>query len=544
MRISFRGIGALTLVGLGLFGKFALGEPTLPANAAAVQALADKIDHFMAAGWKKEGVQAAPLADDAAFLRRIYLDLAGRIPNVSEARHFLADKNPRPRSRLIHRLLDSPRYATHFSTVWRQWWLPETLAAPEQSYLGSEFEAWMREQLTKNTAYDQMVKEILTQPAVNLDRFYLLGGNARVNPAAFYQVKQNKPDELAAGVARSFLGIKLECAQCHDHPFADWRREQFWGLAAFFAGLPRGYQLQEDGSLVLREPSGENFDRRELTIPGTERVVKAAFLDGKAPKWQAKVSPRVTLADWVTARDNPYFARAAVNRVWSYFFGAGLIEPVDEIVGGQSKCSHPDLLNELARQFVDHYYDLKFLVAAITTSRTYQLSSAGKETVEPHLFARIPVRGMTPEQLWDSLAMATGFVSPRNGPLRDEFLARFARAGEKASEQQISILQALTLMNGKIVRDATSLQKSETLGAVVDAPFMKTAARIETLYLATLSRPPRPVERERMARYVDGGGSAAGQKNLTPAARQQNYQRALADVFWVLLNSSEFVLNH
>src|SRR5262249_4367086 len=156
--------------------------------------------------------------------------------------------------------------------------------------------------------------------------------------------------------SRLFLGVKLECAQCHNHPFASWKRDQFWTYAAFFAGL----QARQQGNFFL--PAPERPDKRELTVPGTERVVKARFLAGSEPKWQDGVAARATLAGWMTAKDNPYFARAAVNRMWAYFFGTGLVDPVDEMVGTEHVASHPELLDEMARQFAAHDFDLKFLI--------------------------------------------------------------------------------------------------------------------------------------------------------------------------------------
>jgi hypothetical protein len=288
-----------------------------------------------------------------------------------------------------------------------------------------------------------------------------------------------------------------------------------------------------------------------VTIPGTEKVVQASYPDGKAPKWKEKTSARQTLAEWMTARDNPYFARAAVNRVWAYFLGTGLIDPVDEMVGSEHAPSHPELLDELARAFAAHDFDLKFLIRAITASQAYQRTSAGKGEVEPHLFARMPLRGLSPEQLYDSVAMATGYqengnrLPPgvvvkfgNNGSARAEFLTRFANQSEKATEVQTSILQALSLMNGSLIATATDLKNSATLAGVLDAPFMDTKARVKALYLAALTRQPKPKELDRLVKYVESGGAE------TDGDMDTRYNKALADVFWALLNSGEFFLNH
>jgi hypothetical protein len=514
--------------------------------------LAKKIDHHIAKGLQAAKVAPAAPADDAAFLRRIYLDLAGRIPSLSEARQFLADKKADRRQRLIDELLSRPVYASHFTNVWRAAWMPEAGGSIQNLLLTAGFERWLRTQLQADTRYDVMVRNLLTMPIADkasglfeVELFTDQGGGTPT-PIAFYMAKDNKPEELAAATARLFLGAKVECAQCHNHPFADWKRDEFWSFAAFFAGIKA--QRREEFSI----PNGETIDKRDIAVPGSDsKVIAARFLDGKSPEFKSGTSSRVTLAAWMTAPNNPYFARAAVNRMWAYFFGAGLIDPIDEMIGTDIKASHPELLDELARAFAANNFDMKFLIRAITNSQTYQRTSAGVNQKQggAQLFARMPLRGLRPEQLFDSVAQATGYQEGKTGGLaqffvgknspRDDFLTRFTNGGEKLTDAQVSILQALAMMNGKLIADATSVQKSETLAGVVDAPFLDTAGRIEVLFLATLSRQPRPDESKRFVAYVDQGGVARS-STVTP----EQYNRALADVFWVLLNSSEFMFNH
>src|SRR5579883_1181605 len=338
-----------------------------PDQDAAV--LAAIIDRHLAAGWEANKIQPAPPATDAEFVRRVYLDLAGRIPSVAEVRAFLDDKRPDKRRHLVEQLLEGPRYVAHFTNVWRSLLLPETTNNLQAGFLTPGFESWLRAKLQQNTPYDAMVREILTVSMDGRGRDPFGQPNGAPSPIAFYLSKEVKPENLAAAVSRLFLGVKIECAQCHNHPFAEWKRDQFWSFAAFFAGLQR----QGNGDFVAA--GREMPDRRELTVPGTERVVQATFLDGTTPKWAYNISARATLAEWMTRKDNPYFARAAVNRLWGYFFGAGIIDPVDEMVGGEHTASHPELLDELARHFAEHNFDLKFLIRALTASRAYQLSS-------------------------------------------------------------------------------------------------------------------------------------------------------------------------
>jgi hypothetical protein len=266
-------------------GKPAAQAAQAVARDKAVREIADAIDRHLAAGWRAAGVTPAAASDDAEFLRRVYLDLAGRIPSVTEARQFLADKDKDSRRRLIERLLHGQRYVHHFGLLWRQWWLPETLANPELQFFGVQFDAWIRLRLGQYVSYDQIVHELITAPVSTGmgggDGFLALqiyGNQSTPDPLAFYAVRGSKPDDVAAAVSRSFLGVKLECAQCHDHPFADWRREQFWGLAAFFAGMPRGIgpnQVFVSGGRMPTPPQ-EDSSVRQIKIPGTEKIGRPA----------------------------------------------------------------------------------------------------------------------------------------------------------------------------------------------------------------------------------------------------------------------------
>jgi hypothetical protein len=499
--------------------------------------LAGRIDFHLQQRWEAQSAVPAQRADDAEWFRRVYLDIAGKIPPVAELRAFLNDDAPDKRQRAVDRLLGSPRYIVNFTTMWRNTMIPEAAADPQLRFVIPDFEAWLRKKLTEDAGYAEMVYEILTTPltSVVLTQGLPLGPSGTPTPTAFYRAKQLKPENLAAGTAQVFLGIRIDCAQCHDHPFDAWKREQFWELAAFYAGIEREEQRILDTILEIS-------DRPQITIPDTDQVVQATFLDGSRPRWDRAKTQRGTLADWMTSRENPYFARAAVNRMWGHFFGTGLVHPVDDF-GPENPPSHPELLDELAREFAARDFDLKFLIQAITASRAYHLSSelTHPSQEDPQLFARMAVKGLTPEQLVDSLAEATGFhqrFNPQealavneNNP-RGELLETFANDSEEPTERTTTILQALAMMNGRLIADATDLETSETLAAIADFPLLDTAGRIEALFLAVLSRRPREAERSRLVKYVDSGGP------------QEDPQQALADVYWALLNSSEFLFNH
>lgn len=487
------------------------------------QAIADRIDLEVEKLLATEDVQPAPMADDAEFARRVYLDIVGRIPSVGEIRLFLADDAPDKRTRLIDRLLENPLYVSHFVQVWRNLLLPEASTNAQLQAQVPSFDAWLRGHLSRNSGYDEMVRELLAVPVDEMVR--------QPSPSIFFAAKQAMPENLAASTSRLFLGIRLECAQCHDHPFDRWTQEEFWSFAAFFAGIE---------PVSRNDPFGgarEVADRRELAIPDSILFVQARYLDGTTPPWLYDVSPRQQLVQWLTSKENVQFAKAGVNRIWAQFFGHGLVDPVDDL-SRDNPASHPELFDFLADKFRTHDYDVKLFIRAIARSKTYQRSSrlTHPSQDDVRLLARMAVRGLTGAQLFDSLALATGFQEATstipnsvvaNGP-RSEFLEFFADLPSRTTDAQSSILQALLFMNGNFINNSVSAKTGDLLTAVMEAPFLSTDQRIDTLYLATLSRFPSANERERMQQYL--------------AVRQE--LEALADLFWALLNSSEFTTNH
>ncbi len=510
-----------------------LSLSAMPAVAADAKALADIIDRQIHAKLDARKVPPAAKSDDAAFFRRIHLVLGGRVPSPAEVRLFLADTDPAKRAKAIDKLLDSAAFATHLTTTWRGWLLPEALTDAQVAAGVPGFENWLRARIQSNAPFDKLVTELLTTP---LDA---RGANGRVpdddpdgqtNPLAFYIAKGGKPENLAAATSRLFMGIQLECAQCHDHPFSRWTRDQFWGLAAFYAGV----SMQNGGGFGLREA----LDRRELSIPNAERTVPATFLDDKEPAWQFRKSPRITLAAWLTAKENPFFAKAAANRLWGFVFGIGIVDPIDDF-NEKNSPSHPALLDALAKAFVESGFDTRFLLRAILLSDAFQRSSVQSDPgqKDSRLFARFPVQGLTPEQLFDSLSVVIG--SPLEGPggfylqnpgsPRRQFLETFALTGRR-TENATTILQALTLMNGGLVGAATTVESSRTLGAIVELPGLSASERIEAIYLAALGRTPKPKELQRGLAHVETG---AGKE-------KERY----ADVLWALLNGIEFRTNH
>jgi hypothetical protein len=495
-------------------------DAKLPAEVREAMKLAEQIDKIVAARWKERGVTPSRPTGDGEFLRRAHLDLTGRIPRPSDLLDFRDRYGAFGREQWINKeLLNSDEYAIHFANTWRQLVVPQDNNMFGQNF-GPSIEQWLRQKFKENAHYDSMARELIASP-------YVQGQVTQV----FFQAHQNKAEEIGSATSRLFLGVKLECAQCHDHPFARWTRKQFWEYAAFYSGVQQG---RDDGS------------KREIVISGTEKTVQAKFLDGSDPEWKKESTTRETLADWMLNSKNQFFAKAAVNRFWAHFFGVGLVEPVDDL-SDQNPPSHPELIDLLAKEFVAHDYDVKYLIRAITFSKTYQLSSASpdgkdKDKYDPRLFARMNLKGLTGDQLFDSIMIATDTPAPAAGPgmrglgqqndPRSEFVQRFAKQDNR-TEYHTSILQALTMMNGKIIEDATNPEKCNTLiRALDDKRPLTTPQRVEEVYMAVLTRKPRPEEVRHFVKYVDSGGP------------KKNPKAALGDVFWALLNSGEFLLNH
>jgi len=505
-----------------------LGEPWAASAAQPIDAreLAARIDARLDAAAERAAVRQAEAADDAEFFRRLSLDITGRIPTVAEARAFLDDSSPDKRTRTLERLLAGPGYVRHFARTWRTLLLAQA-NAQDLRYLAPKVERWLERQLFDDVPYDAWVRKLVTAPLdAPLSGRLSADDDVEAYAVAFLQANELKPENLAAATSRMFLGVNLDCAQCHNHPFADWKQEQFWQLAAFYGGVKR---LRADNPYLA---APEAYDQRRITIAGTEKVVEATFLDGRAPAWTGDSRPRNLLADWVTADANPYFARSAVNRMWAHFFGIGLVDPLDDL-GGRTPPAYPELLDELAAQFTAHDYDAKYVIRTLTQTKAYGRTSRVDEPSlreGPH-FSRMRVRGLSAEQVYDSLATAVGVrqgqAGERDAAHRAALLTRFSTL-DRPTEAQTTITQALSLMNGEFVREATDPTSSPTLVAVAEAPFLDRSERIESLFLATLSRRPSADEAKRMEAFV----AAAGDERT-----------GLGDLFWALLNSGEFLLN-
>jgi hypothetical protein len=463
---------------------------------------------------------------------------------------FLADEDADKRWMWVDRLLDGKEHVKHMGHVWRHL-IIGTTANQQAQFFQPQFEAWLRERVASNTTLDKMVNQLLTsqQGGPNPGFGRPFDGGMAGSPQLFFVANENKAENLAGAASRVFLGVKIECAQCHAHPFAKWKQEQFWEFAAFYSTQPQPIRK----GIQPVQPVKSITPGREILIPGKDVVVKAKFLNGEEPKWDVLNNSRQVVANWITSPENPYFAKAMADHLWSNLMGVSLLEPIQE-PSDDIPMTHPELLNDLAKGLIDSKFDAKFLIRAIVHSEAYQRTSGGAKLADKedyHLFVRMPIRALSPEQLFDSVVFATTnpfaeselrkqlmeapnpqqFFNP--GQLqspRQQFLLKYTNQNRR-HEPQTSILQALFLMNGKFMTERTKVENNKDLQTLVN---QKTGhdARVKSLYMMVLSRPARQAEIDRLVPYLEKGGATG------------RLEDAVSDVYWALLNSSEFLHNH
>jgi hypothetical protein len=520
-------------------------------GAATVQAeekpLRQAIDAAIRAVWAREGITPAARADDAEFLRRVYLDLVGTIPSDDDLDKFLSDSDPRKREKVIDRLLDDPRYATAQADVWDLVLFGRHPAGDDATRKRDSFKSWLADQFARNQPYDRWVRELLLAEQEGSELFYVQFRAA--------------PEEATVNVSRIFLGTQLQCARCHNHPFDHWTQRDFYGMAGFFVRLQ---VLDSPASGERKTPSGRRFaigerSSGEVLFTGAAKdqkpglkgePVKPKFLGGeelaepplpkdfKEPERNAKVLPKPVfsrkekLAAWITAPENPYFARAVTNRIWAQFLGRGLVHPVDDL-GENNEPLDVKLLTALADGLAAHKFDLKWLIRELVNSEAYQLSSAGTVTEAlPKFHQRARVRPLSAEELLAAIRTATGHAASGQKPGGDtlEYVARYF--GEPTNGQgdfQSSLAEHLFLNHSGNLRQMIQRRKGnlvETL-ATSKEPL---ESRVERLYRSVLSRSPKPAERERFVAYLSGGA--------------KNNELPFEDAVWVLLNAAEFRFNH
>ena len=515
--------------------------------------LAAAIDKLIDEKLKKDGILPSPPADDAEFVRRPALDIVGRIPTYEEAVALLDSDDPQRRSRWIDELLASPMYGEHFGTIWRELIAPRDPGGAKVAH--DPFTPWLADQFNRNRSWDAVVRELIA-----------VEGKIRELPQAGFVMANTdngepKANLLADATARLFWGVQLRVAECHDHPFAPWKQADFWGTAAFFSRVRKGYADGKNplGWTLTEEAPQDDVNRQfsgtllaapgvagpAIVVPETggklaKEVVPAKFLSAEQPAWTDEGPYRPRFADWATGQDNPYFAANTANRLWHHFFGRGLVHPLDGFQA-ENPPSHPEVLDLLAGELKETDFDLKHLVRVICHTRAYQRTSrpiAGNETDVAH-FSRPAVKIMRPEMLYDSLSIVINPPVRKSGskpgqairpqPLpatpRGEFIVMF---GSRPDENEGSIVntglpQFLRLMNGPLLNgNSPALDRFAKSGVPAEEV-------IESLYLSAYARRPTEDELQTASAYIRD---------------HDDPREAYAGLLWALVNGAGFVLNH
>jgi len=527
-----RGMGSVAASQIGVIQeKAGANFPAFPPN--------NFIDELVYAKQKKLNVSPTGLTTDHEFIRRVYLDTVGLAPTGEEVRQFVGSKRPDKRALLIDSLLKRPEYASFWTVKFEDWFRNNQLNSQGRSM--GKFKEWLSERLAGDRPYDQMVRDLITSEG---DTFQEPATNFW-HPATDFMLKKFDVKKATPTVSRLFLGIRMECAECHNHPLENFTQDDFYGLSAFFARLQvkhgpaeyrRTWYLAEEG---------------EVEHPVTKKAVAAKFLGGETPTFGPDEDRRVALANWVTSPKNPYFARATVNRIWHEYFQAGLVEPFDDF-RSTNPATNKELLDRLAAFFVDSGFHLTALHRLILNSRTYQLSSrsAGPPAnpeLERLLFARYEVRKLPAEVLLDSISQVTGVAHPfSNYPAGtramdlyvpdapDYFLVAFGLPRRDIiceRSKTPTLTQALHMINGDTVRKKVDAPDN-VLGAWIKEGWSDDRI-VEAIYLDSYARSASSSELSAVREFIESEMTAG-----------RSRRAALGGVLWTVLNSKEFQVNH
>ena len=483
------------------------------------------IDRLVAAKLAKLNIAPSAPADDAEFLRRVYLDTIGTLPTAAEARKFLTDLMPDKRAKLVDDLLARPEFADYWALKWAD------LLRVDRTALGHEgayaYYRWIRDSIAENKPFDRFARELLTAE-----------GPLAESPQGYFYKAVTKPGEMASTLSQALLGVRIACAECHHHPFDRWSQTDYFGMVDFFAPLGRKASQQGEMIVAAGDPSTMH--------PRTGEVVLARGLGAPAPEQELRGDRRAALADWLASPQNPWFARNLANRVWANFAGRGLVEPLDD-VRATNPATNRELLDALASYLVEQRFDVRALVRAIAASQTYQLSSRPNETNErdEQNFSRALFKPLPAEVLLDAVCQTTGvgekFPGVASGyraiqlwdsGVQHYFLRLFGRpvrqtACECERNVEPSVAQVLHFLNspeihGKLSHEAGRIKR------LVDS-IADDGELVDELYLTIFSRQPDTEERRRAIEH------------LTAAADRR---QAAEDQAWAMLNSLEFMFNH
>ena len=596
-----------------------MAGPTIARGSDQAQFGPAAVDAIIQAEWKKAQVVPATPVDDARYLRRIYIDIVGTIPPAQVVSDFLADRSPDKRARAVEALLDSPRYAESWTNYWNHILMTGRV---ENARLvdRAAFRRWLYDEFDQNAHWNKFVYDLITASGQNSagGRVARAASNtksvamvdpdtgAKINGATNWILRyQGKPEDLSGNASRIFLGVQIQCAQCHDHKTEKWKQDDFRRFTACFV-TARPKQLVADK--MARDYRVELIDVSRPIVPRGRNPKVLAAAKNAAPYLQAlpaaldgsdfssSANRRQSLAAWMTAPENPWFAEAIVNRMWSHFLGRGFVEPVDDF-RPSNPAVMPQLLKGLSDDFVAHDYDVKHLIKTICATQAYQLSSTatGKPDEGNLLWARYRLKAMGPEETLDAVIAATNLqpvLEKQFGANIEQMKANVQRqfsflfdVDEEFEQKEFegTIPQALLLLNGALTNRGVGPIPGTALNDVLAMPG-GDEARIESLYLRTVSRKPTPAETARWTAFLNapreavieqpsagpqqlsrreqrqaarpkqgkkpgagGGADPFNRLGAGPRARSAGSsprEQAYEDLFWALLNSSEFMFNH
>jgi Protein of unknown function (DUF1549)/Protein of unknown function (DUF1553) len=501
------------------------------------------VDELVFANLRELGVPPSPVCDDATFLRRVTLDIAGRVPTAQESAQFLSNTDQLKRDEVIETLLRSPEHADYFANKWTSL-LKNRRDDASDIKSNFAFHAWMRDSLLANKPYDQIVRELLAAT-----------GTVMGNPAVAWYKRVKEPKQQLEDVAQLFLGVRMQCAQCHHHPFERWSQDDYYSFSAFFSQVGRKPSNTRGEDLI--------FHRRGVAVAKNVKsgeMLKPAALGDAIPEIAADEDPRLKLVDWMSSKTNPFFAKALVNRYWKHFFQRGLIEPEDDI-RDTNPPTNPELLAALESHFVNSGFDLKELIRVITKSSAYQLSATPNQynLVDRQNYSRFYPRRLQAEVLLDSIdylcESQTDFPNLPSGTraiaLPDNsyntaspFLKVFGRPeSESVCEcervQSSSLAQSLHLINAADIK--SKLARAGGRADRLAKDIRGNEDKIRELYLAAFARDVRPDELQLALDFLSEPRlNKDGQPIDINTANQNNFQ----DLIWALINTKEFLFNH
>lgn len=488
------------------------------------------IDRLVFKKLKALGLPASKVSADATFLRRVTIDVAGRLPTLEEARQFLLDKSSNKRANAINRLLASTDYAEYFANKWNAI-LRNKRRNTNDRIATFSFHDWIRQSLHENKPYDQFVREIITAS----------GSVANNPPVAWYREVKDQAAQVE-DTAQLFLGLRIQCARCHHHPFEKWSQQDYYGFAAYYSRVSKKKDKLIGQSRVYHSPGNAS-----ATNPKTKKAVPPTGLGAKNIPITPERDPRHFLVDWMAKKDNPFFAKALVNRYWKHFFGRGLVDPEDDM-RVTNPAVNPELLDALAKDFIAHNFDIKHLVRTITNSSVYQLSAEPNEwnQSDKQNFSRYYPKRLNAEVLLDSINQVTGTTTsfggvpsgtravqlPDNG-FGSYFLTVFGRpesssACECERSSEANLAQSLHLLNSGEIQGKLTAGNGNAARLAKDKK-RNDVTKITELYLLTFSRNPSKEEL----------GIATGH-----IKKSKDPKRAYEDIVWALINTKEFLFNH